>query len=125
MKKPKLSPSEADILYGMAKGPWASFWADREEEKGKSFSQQNIYDLCPKPPAKAKAWAKKLALEIITLNNSSLTDMLTVAQGEGFKGDPEEFGFYLGCQASGMGIAWDDDCSTNVKFKIPQREFYV
>ena len=47
------------------------------------------------------------------------------AKSEGFAGGAEEFGFYLGCEAAGMGIRWDDDLSTNFKIEVPQQEFYV
>ena len=47
------------------------------------------------------------------------------AKREGFEGDAEEFGSYLGCEAAGMGIRWDDDLSTNFKIEVPQQEFYV
>ena len=114
------------ILYGMAKGPWASWWANEQEEKGRSFSGLNIYDLCPKPPKAAMDWAKSVYAQIFDMNYPNfVTSLFNMAKKEGFSGDAEQFGFYLGCEASGMGISWDDNLSTNLKIIVPQREFYV
>ena len=123
--KQELQQFRKNVLYGMAKGPWASWWANEQEEKGRSFSQQNIYDLCPEPPPKARKWAKDIFARIEALNNSTMDLLYGAAMRESFGKDPEAFGFYLGCQASGMGIRWDDDLSTDLKIKVPQREFYL
>ena len=126
-RKSKIS-HDREILYGLAKGPWADFWANRQEEKGRSFSQQNIYDICPEPPRAAKAWAQETADQIVAMNNSlSLEALYLAARHDGFSRSREEFGFYLGCQASGMGISWDDDLTPNneLKIEVPQREFYI
>lgn len=115
-------------LYGMAKGPWANWWANEQEEKGRSFSQQNIYDLCPEPPPAARKWARDVYEKIAFLNTyfpEGMTMIFAKAKSEGFAGNAEEFGFYLGCQVSGMGIAWDDDLSTNYKIELPHQEFYI
>lgn len=124
----ELQRFQENVLYGMAKGPWASWWACEQEEKGRSFSGVNIYDACPEPPPKARKWAKKVYAKIADLNNASKRDMLIlflIAQKEGFSKDAEAFGFYLGCEASGMGIRWDDDLSTDLKIVVPQIEFYI
>ena len=122
------NPHDREILYGMAKGPWADFWASRQEEKGKSFSQQDIYGLCPEPPHAAKAWAREIADRIVEMNGGlSLGALYLAARHDGFSHSREEFGFYLGCQASGMGISWDDDLTpdSELKIEVPQREFYI
>ena len=38
--KSKIS-HDREILYGLAKGPWADFWANRQEERRRSFSQHS------------------------------------------------------------------------------------
>ena len=120
------NPHNREILHGMAKGPWAYHWAFEQEEKGHSFSGQNIYDLCPEPPRTAKRWARKLADDIATANDGlGLEPLFLAARNKGFSESRENFGAYLGCEADGMGIRWDDDISTNLKIEVPCREFYL
>jgi hypothetical protein len=114
-----------EILYGMAKGPWAYHWAFEQEKKGHSFSGQNIYDLCPEPPRTAKTWARKLADDIVKSNDGLILEALFLAaRHEGFDETREDFGICLGCEASGMGIRWNDDLATDLKIEVPYREFY-
>ena len=125
---PKKTIHDEEILYGMAKGPWADFWALREEKRGQHFGGMNIYDICPEPPAKAKAWARKIADQIVRMNEGlSLEALYLAARHDGFSEDREDFGFHLGCQASGMGIRWDDNLTPNVELeiKVPYNEFYI
>jgi hypothetical protein len=116
------------ILFGMAKGPWAIWWADREEEKGRSFSGLDIYEESPFPPAAAVKWAEDVASEYIKLNNvRALEDLAQIATRAGFTKDEESFGMYLGCQATGAGISWSDDCpaGSHDLIKAPYREFNI
>ena len=125
------NPHDREILYGMA-NPWADFWANRQEERGKSFSQQNIYNLCPEPPRAARAWARRIADQIVEMNGGlSLGALYLAARHDGFDHSREDFGSCLGCQANGMGISWDDDLTyswtsqPNLKIAVPQSEFYI
>jgi len=116
------------ILFGMAKGPWALEWSNREEEKGRSFSGQDIYELAPNPPSDAVAWAEDIAAQLKRMNNvAGLEVLYAVAQREGFNKDRENFGLYLGCQAAGHGISWCDDLQpgTEKLIDIPHHEFYI
>jgi len=123
-----------DILRGMARGPWALYWADREEEKGSSFSGVDIYEAAPEAPAWAKKWARELADKIVLLNTDrrgrrserpGLDGLYEEAVAEGFAKDGEAFGYYLGMQAVGAGVRWDDDVSgTNLEISVPYDEFY-
>ena len=122
---PGRNPHNAEILHGMAKGPWAGSWLRQQEEGGRSFSGQDIYDICPEPPRTAKRWARNLADDIVSANEGlSLESLFLAARHEGFSKDKESFGAYLGCEADGMGIRWDDDLSTDLKIEVPYREFY-
>jgi hypothetical protein len=124
---PRKNPHDREILYGMAKGPWADAWAREEEEGGRSFSGQNIYDICPEPPRAARSWARKVADKIVTANGGLALEALFLAAREaGFGKSREDFGFYLGCQACGMGIQWDDDLSSaGPKIEVPYDEFFI
>jgi hypothetical protein len=155
-----MNKTDSTIIRGMARGPWANYWASRQEEKGNSFSGMDLYEIAPKTPAWATKWAKNLAEEIVKLNRvtyeiifvnanvekyvgtpaekkqqamqilrqhpMTLGDLFGLALAAGFKGDPEEFGFYLGCRATGMGIKWTDDLKSRPNYEIivPYREFY-
>ena len=124
---PRKNPHDSEILHGMAKGPWADAWAQKQEEKGRSFSGQNIYDICPKPPRAARSWARKAADKIVAANGGlALEALFLAARHEGFDKTREDFGFYLGCQACGMGIQWDDDLSSaGLTILVPYDEFFI
>ena len=115
-----------EILRGLARGPWADAWASEQEEKGRSFSGMDLYEVAPEAPRWAEKWAKKLASSIVALNHLSLDDLYAVACEAGFQKSEETFGFYLGMQAVGHGVAWTDDLSARdtPKILIPSYEFY-
>jgi hypothetical protein len=108
----------------MARGPWADYWAREQEEAGESFSGQDIYELAPQTPAWADKWAKQLASDIQSINGETLDALYRLAVQSGFAKDREAFGLYLGMQAAGHGITWNDDLSTNLTIKVPHSEFY-
>ena len=120
--------SNDPILFGIAKGPWSLQWTDMEEEKGRSFSGQDIYELAPNPPSDAVAWAEDIAAQLKRLNMvRSLHELFLIAQNRGYDKDEETFGMYLGCQAAGHGISWADDLQPgdDRAIELPYREFYV
>ena len=116
---------DSDILAGIARGPWALLWADEQEEKGRSFSQIDIYEAAPKTPAWAKKWAREVADEIVKLNNNtSLRYLYDLVSANGFPYDAENFGSKLGCQVTGHGISWSDDTDLpHDTIKRPYSEF--
>lgn len=126
------SKHNKDILKGIARGPYAMEWAERQEERGRSFSGVDIYEAAPNTSAKAKKWGSGLADKIVLLNakkfqdpSMSLEKMFEMAVAEGFAKDREAFGFYLGMQAIGHGVAWDDDISgSSIEFELPYAEYY-
>lgn len=124
---PRKTEHDRDILHGMSRGPWAVHWANREEERGKSFSGMDIYEAAPKAPRWAQKWARDLADKVVEANGgTSLADLYQAAASDGFAKDDETFGFYLGMQATGAGVRWDDDISPNttVTIRVPSAEFY-
>lgn len=122
----KIATHDPDILRGMARGPWAVHWANLQEERGRSFSGMDIYEEAPEAPRWVKKWALALADAIISLNGASLGEIYQAARGDGFAKDEESFGFYLGMQATGAGVRWDDDTSPNatISIKVPSDELY-
>lgn len=120
-----------EILAGIPSGVWADAWATRQEERGRSFSGQDIMAAAPKPPPRARAWGKKIAGEIVRLNSErhgkpvSLEDLYQAAVGAGYPHDREHFGYHLGMQAVGHGVSFSDDCSLrHDAIAIPDDEFY-
>jgi len=123
---PKQPSHDREILLGLGKGNWALYWADQEEEKGRSFSGQDLYEICPNQPPWAKKWSRNIADQIVRLNKTSLADLYKKACEAGFDGSKESFGSDLGLQVAGHGIAWDDNISgvTDLKIELPYAEFY-
>ena len=116
---------DPEILLGMARGPWACLWGDAEEEAGARLSGVDLYAEAPEAPEWAEEWAKKLAAAIVMLNSASLEEIYRAARQEGFAKDREAFGYYLGLQATGAGVRWNNDLSgSDLKIKIPTTEFY-
>lgn len=116
------------ILFGLSKGPWSLWWANQEEENGRSFSGQDVYELAPDPKSDAVAWAEDIAAQLKRLNGSpSLDALYDLARQAGFDKSPEAFGMYLGCQTAGHGISWCDDLDADAGrlIAVPSREFYV
>ena len=123
-----MSGDDSEILEGMARGVYASAWADRQEES-KSFFGMDIYEAAPKTPAKAKTWAKRTASKILQLNPQyeNLYTMFEIAQEKGYTGDAEHFGYHLGMQSIGHGVSWSDDArqGRHDDFKLPYTDFYL
>jgi hypothetical protein len=127
-----VTPKEirAEILYGLAKGPWACWWADRAEEKGRSFSGQDTYQECPEPPKGARDWARKVAAQIELVNGKGLPSLYQMAKKCGYPNSLESFGADLGLQVEGTGISWEDRLTGVerlwvLKIEIPYAEFYL
>lgn len=123
--KGKKVKHDAEILAGIPSGVWASMWADEQEEKGRSFSGQNIMDHSPPVPAWAKKWAKKIADEIVSMNGLSLEALYEMVKAAKYPYDKEHFGYHLGMQSAGHGVSWSDDCDLHHNaIKTPYHEFY-
>jgi hypothetical protein len=125
VEKRVVAAGEAEILSGMARGPWASHWAQEEEERGESHGGEDIYETAPPAPKWVKKWAAALGKSISSLNHDvGLEDLYQAARADGFTKDRETFGFYLGMQSVGHGVSWDDDHSSSITIKVPSMELY-
>lgn len=121
---------DKEILDGMARLAWADYWAYREEEKGRSFSQRDIYEIAPKTPPGAKAWAKDVARRLLIQEKApSLTHLFDLVVGAyGYPRDAEKFGNDLAFEALGHGINWRDRVKGTVPpniIDVPHSEFYL
>lgn len=117
---------DKEILAGIPRGVWADLWATEQEEKGRSFSQQDITDVAPRTPPWAKKWAKDVADKIVAMNGKSLADLYELVKKHGFPHDEESFGILLGLQAVGHGVSWSDDTRglPDSAIQLPNTDFY-
>ena len=115
---------DPDILRGIGRGPWACQWADEQAEHGASFFGVDIYEAAPENPEWVNTWSGKLADAIVDLNGCSLFELFTRAVNDGFPKHAETFGYYLGMQADGHGVAWDDDHCAKLTILLPYTEMY-
>ena len=120
------SAEEVEILSGLARGPWAEYWAREQEEAGESLSGVDVYDAAPPTPESAEKWARALWVRISSANGgASLEQLYQAAVGAGFARDRESFGSSLGLQATGVGVSWDDDISgAEIEIEVPSSEYY-
>ena len=125
-KGKKSSSEDAEILTGMARGPWVMHWAREQEEAGESLSGVDVYEAAPSTPRSAVKWAAELGRGILAANHAtSLEQLYQAAVAAGFAKDRETFGYYLGAQATGEGVSWDDDVSgSDLKIQLPHSEYY-
>jgi len=116
---------DPEIVEGMARGPWASYWASQAEEAGESLPGVDVYEAAPPTPAWAKRWARALAHAVVEANGSELETLYQAALTDGFPHDAESFGALLGLQATGSGVSWRDDVKkTALMILLPRTEFY-
>lgn len=133
--KPIQTSENSEILFGMARCPWSSYWASEAAEQGEQLSGVDVYAEAPDAPKWAKKWADHLADKIVLVNTtrrgrtsatSGLEGLYEEAVAEGYPGNREQFGIHLAAQATGMGIRWTDDLSHKPQLEIivPYDEFY-
>jgi len=133
-----MSQLRDEIVASMARTLFVVAWAQREEEKGRTYPGQDLMDVAPKTSPKAEAAAKKLALEIEEMNDASLDALLVLASMQPGKHYKEsysyDFGYGLAMQALGHGVSWWDDhpyisvdpvIGVEKEFKLPRIEFYL
>lgn len=131
-----LHPEGAEIIDNMARAAWALNWADREEEKGRSLSQVDVFYAAPKTPACANKWALKVANEIAQRNYlgtltpyAAMQELYRKAeeanQAAGRSTEPaERFGSDIALQVLGHGVSWFDD-NAEFELNLPHDEFYM
>lgn len=123
-------PEGIEIIDSMARTAWASHWASEQEEKGRSFSGQEIMGQAPKTPAAAKEWAVGAATKLNCANGLGWMDdpywtmqhLFNLAVQAGGKNDPEAFGHYIAMQMNGHGVSWTDS-NPDFDLKVPYYTF--
>jgi hypothetical protein len=121
---------DPEILHGLTRALWSDYWAQQQEERGRSFSGQDIYDVAPRAPRWAQQQGRAIADGIVEANGGrSLAELYEVARSYGFsRGGKEGFGSDLGLQSVGHGVSWTDnipyDPGAASAIRIPHAEFY-
>ena len=129
-----------EIIKGMARALYTSWWADEQEQSGtKSWGAgTDIEHVAPATSKSAMAAAKKLAARFSSMNDGmSLTDLYKKAEDAGFfarrnsgsdylRSPETTFGFLLAMRALGHGVGWDDNIpvSSKATIKHPHTEYY-
>src|ERR1035438_4765464 len=76
----RLSDTENTIINAMARAFFVTAWADRQEERGRSFSGQELMDVAPKTPRFAREFALMFAGQfpslLVCLNNAAWADVM-------------------------------------------------
>jgi hypothetical protein len=132
---------EKEILEGMARLAWSDYWASEQENKASEgkrhyeFSAgEDIYESAPPTRSPARVWAKKVAAQILRMNNvPSLTHLFNLVREKyDYPKDAESFGNDLAFEALGHGVNWTDRLKDYKKapkrgeaFKMPHSEFYI
>jgi hypothetical protein len=81
----KLSDTENTIINAMARAFYVSAWAERQEEKGRSFAGQELMDVAPKTPKFVRDFALMFAGRLHEANDCA--GSLLVLLNEAAKAD--------------------------------------
>lgn len=144
----RLTNTEKTMVAAMARAMFVSAWADRQEERGRTYPGQDLMDVAPKTPRYAYERALMLAGKLGNLHNianlAAYSDLLE-SRGlkiEAFKPRPtwpgidediestltDEYlsglGHYLAMQSLGQGVSWFDN-HAEFLVNIPNFEFHL
>ena len=110
------------IVLGMARALFVTWWADQEEEAGRTYPGQELMAVAPETPQAAFDEAWRLVGRIEERNHTHIRALLYAAcQADGLvqtDGLPpgnqlasysRDFGHYLAMQSLGHGVSWFDD----------------
>jgi hypothetical protein len=116
-----------DIVESMARTLYVMDWIEREEEKGRTYPGQELFDVAPPTPRVAYRAARRLADRIEERNKLSLDAIYVAAAAAPGRHlrepTPEDFGYSLTMQALGTGVAWSDN-HPDVDIKLPRIEYH-
>jgi hypothetical protein len=116
-----------EFSEGAARAAFVSSWADRQEERGKTYPGRDLMDVAPSTPLSAYVWAGKLIGRLEAANNANIWmigSRAAKADRVAWKRfDGVEFGHYMAMEALGHGVSWFDD-HKRFKVKIPHMEYH-
>jgi hypothetical protein len=116
-----------EIVDAMARTLYVTDWADREEEKGRTYPGENLFDVAPATTREAYRAGNKLADRIEERNKMSLDALYALAAtapGQHLREPtPEDFGYAITMQSLGHGVGWSDD-HPEIPMKLPHIEYH-
>lgn len=114
------------IAEQIARAFFVSAWASAREERGQSFSQQNLYDVAPETPDYVQKSAMELIRAMERLNKMPMRKMYEQALERDELIDApdirDDFGFLTAMQALGYGVRWTDSHKDH-GLKVPWYQF--
>lgn len=119
-------PQEVEeIISSIARTFWVTWWADREEERGRRFPPgTELFEVAPRTPRAALEEAGKFIHEMEKANRMPLAAMYARAvRAAGEEDVADLFGYYTAMQAMGSGVAWTDDYPDH-GLEIPYHESF-
>lgn len=117
------------VIAGIARAAFVTEWANRQEERGRTFSGKDLYQVAPRTDKHARDWAEGVVERIESLNRKSIVELLYAAAiADGRAGSvPEDyvfsFGSDIGHQVMGAGVSWFDD-HEQFPLRLPYEEYY-
>ncbi len=104
---------------------FVSAWASGREERGQSFSGQEIFDVAPKTPEYMERMGLEYVRTMERANQMPMRKMYEQAlEKANLSDDPDhrdDFGFLTAMQAMGTGVRWTDDYEDH-GLKVPYVE---
>lgn len=116
--------NKAELVNSMAKTFWVLAWSDYEEEQGRSYPGQELFNMAPDTPQSAIEYAHKFYLKVENENGISLQDFTPKGLDEDDNDFHADLGHYLVMESLGHGIAWTDDRDEDHGLKLPYVENY-
>ena len=126
----RLSKLEEIVVSAMARTLFVGAWANKQEERGKTYPGQDIMDIAPKTPKYAREQALRLLGGLEAMNRSNIHPILALAaRADGYDSLDvvpdrwfEDFGFCIAMRALGEGVNWFD---SHPRFTVDGRELVV
>lgn len=119
------------FVDAVARAYFVDQWARSQEDKGRSFSGQDIMNVAPRTPRRfiGEAWrvvghfecAARMSIHCI-IAKVHRTEY-GAASGFGDDDFASKLGHYMAMQAMGHGVSWADD-HKDLWFKVPHCEVY-
>ena len=116
-----------EIIKGMARAFFVTAWADREEELGRTYPGMELTEVAPETPPEVLLKVNYVLGVIEGMNGEApyvRIQKLPLDAGENLAVDwGFAFGWYLGMESLGHGVAWTDDGAPPHGLELPLVEF--
>lgn len=125
---PMYAAEMREIVEWAARSFFVVAWADRQEERGITYPGQELFDVAPETPKKARETAWELLKELELKNKTTMFEAydqaLQNAKLENTAKNREEFGYLLAMESMGHGLSLEDHFPDH-GLEVPEMEFYL